>query len=67
MPTDIDRDEARRLIALGVPVIEVMPREEYEHAHLPGAVQIPLGKLDRQTTKALRPDRPVIVYCHGFQ
>jgi rhodanese-related sulfurtransferase len=67
MPTDIDREDVRRLIALGVPVIEVLPRDEYEYAHLPGAVHMPLKKLDRQTTKVLHPDRPVIVYCHDFQ
>ncbi|HEY3079812.1 MAG TPA: rhodanese-like domain-containing protein [Chloroflexota bacterium] len=67
MPTDIDREEVRRLIALGVPVIEVLGREEYEYAHLPGAVHIPLRKLDRDTTQALRADRSVIVYCNDFQ
>jgi rhodanese-related sulfurtransferase len=67
MPTDVDREEVRRLIALGVPLIEVLGRESYEYAHLPGAVHIPLRKLDRGTTQALRPDRPLIVYCNDFQ
>ncbi|MDP9312001.1 MAG: rhodanese-like domain-containing protein [Chloroflexota bacterium] len=67
MPTEIHRDETRRLIADGAQLVEVLPTAEYEAEHLPGAINIPLKTLDRQTTARLRHDQPVIVYCHDYQ
>ena len=66
MPTDIDRDEVRRLLDQGAQVVEVLPAEEYEQEHLPGAMNIPLKELTRQAAARLRRDRPVIVYCNDF-
>lgn len=63
MPKDIDRDEARRLIESGAQLVEVLPSSEYEEDHLPGAVNLPLRKLDRQADGLLDRNRPVIVYC----
>jgi rhodanese-related sulfurtransferase len=47
--------------------VDVLPRDEYEDEHLPGAINIPLKELDRETTAKLRRDAPVIVYCHDYQ
>jgi rhodanese-related sulfurtransferase len=55
--------EVRRLLADGVQLVEVLPREEYEEEHLPGAINIPLKELDGDTTARLERDPPVIVYC----
>ena len=63
MPTQIDRDEVRRLVAAGAQLVEVLKPEEYEGDHLPGAVSIPLRNLDGAAAKVLDRDRPVIVYC----
>jgi len=63
MPKDIDRDEARRLIEGGAQLVEVLPASEYEEDHLPGAVNLPLRRLDRQADGLLDRNRPVIVYC----
>jgi rhodanese-related sulfurtransferase len=41
----------------------VLPAEEYDWAHLPGAVNLPLEDLDAGTGQLDR-SRPVIVYCH---
>lgn len=63
MPTSIMRDEVQRLIAAeSAQLVEVLPPAEYEDEHIAGAVSIPLRKLDRETTEALDPGRPVIVY-----
>ncbi|MGH2934324.1 MAG: rhodanese-like domain-containing protein [Gaiellaceae bacterium] len=35
--------------------------------HLPGAINIPLKTLDRETTQQLDRARPVIVYCYDTQ
>jgi rhodanese-related sulfurtransferase len=48
----------------GALVVEVLPADEYEDEHLPGAINIPLKKIDALAPGALAPDRPVIVYCY---
>jgi rhodanese-related sulfurtransferase len=67
VPTKIFRDEVRALLEEGAQLVDVLPREEYEDEHLPGAINIPLKELDRGTTAKLRRDAPVIVYCHDYQ
>ena len=57
------RDEVQRLIAEeSAQLVEVLPPAEFEDEHIAGAISIPLRKLDRETTKALDPGQPVIVY-----
>jgi rhodanese-related sulfurtransferase len=63
MPKGIDRYEVRRLLAAGAQLVEVLKPKEYEKEHLPGAINLPLRNLDRQTTSVFDPNRPVIVYC----
>ena len=63
MPTAIDRDELRKLTDQGAQLVEVLPKDEYDWAHLPGAVNLPLKELDARTGQLDR-SRPVIVYCH---
>ena len=67
MPTTIDREQVQKLTASGTQLVEVMPPEEYEDEHLPGAINIPLKTLDAVTTRQLEPQRPVIVYCYDYQ
>ena len=68
MPTAIFRDGVRRLVQEeGAQLVDVLPREEYEEEHLPGAINIPLKELDRETIARLNRDAPVIVYCHDYQ
>ena len=64
MPADIHRDEVRRLVGRGAQLVDVLPAREYAEDHIPGAINIPLKALNRQTTAQLRRDQPVIVYCH---
>jgi rhodanese-related sulfurtransferase len=67
MPTAVDRDEVQRLVAAGAQLVEVLPQPEYEEEHLPGAINLPLKELNRETAKQLDRDRPVIVYCNDYQ
>ena len=62
MPRPIDREELQRLQAAGAYVVEVLPREEYEEEHLPGALHIPLRDIEDARSR-LEQGRPVIVYC----
>jgi hypothetical protein len=58
MPEQIDRDGVRRLLDQGVQLVEVLPAGEYAEDHLPGAVNLPLRRLERQARQVLdRPDR----------
>jgi len=64
----IDRDEVQRLLREdGAQLVEVLPQDEYEYEHLPGAINIPLKILDRETTSALDRSRPAIAYCYDYQ
>jgi rhodanese-related sulfurtransferase len=45
----------------------VLPPQEFEDEHLPGAINIPLKTLDAATAGQLDRDRPVIVYCWDYQ
>lgn len=63
MPKEIRREEVRRLVAEGAQLVEVLPSPEYEEDHLPGAIHVPLRKIDSQARDLLDRGRPVIVYC----
>jgi len=68
VPFPIDRDEVLRLLHdEEAQLVEVLPPDEYEDEHLPGAINIPLKTLDRETTGLLDRERPVIVYCYDSQ
>ena len=63
MPQPIDRDEVRRLVDAGAQLVEVLPPNEYEEDHLPGAISMPLRRLEKEARSALDRGRPVVVYC----
>lgn len=63
MAVHVDRDRLKELVAEGAQLVEVLPANEYEEEHLPGARNIPLGRLDAQTAATLDESHPVIVYC----
>ena len=67
MPTEIFRDEVRRLLADGAQLVDVLPSQEYQDMHLPGAINIPLKELTEESTARLRKDQPLIVYCWDYQ
>jgi phage shock protein E len=41
----------------------VLPAREYGEEHLPGAINLPLRRIEMQASQVLDPSRPVIVYC----
>ena len=65
MPTAISRDDLQTLTGQGAQLFEVLPAGDYEWAHLPGAVNLPLKELDASSGQLDR-SRPVIVYCHDW-
>ncbi len=47
-----------------VQVLDVRPEDEFALAHLPGAINIPLGKLKRKLAM-LDPSKEIVAYCRG--
>jgi rhodanese-related sulfurtransferase len=66
MIRQISRDELKAKIDRGDPfdLVETLSAEHFEHAHLPGAVNIPLDKVAELAPVRL-PDkqREVVLYC----
>jgi rhodanese-related sulfurtransferase len=69
MMTSIGRDEVQRLVDEQQAIVaEILPRPEYDWAHLPGAAHLPLkGWAIEQIEAGLDRTRPVIVYCNDYQ
>jgi rhodanese-related sulfurtransferase len=67
MPTPIDRDQVRQLLEQRAQLVEVLPQDEYQDEHLPGAMSIPLKTLSPDSVDPLDRDRQVIVYCYDSQ
>jgi len=63
MPTEIGRSDVQRLVERGAQLVEVLPPDEYEEDHLPGAISLPLRRLEPEAVSILDRKRPVIVYC----
>lgn len=61
----IGRDElVRRARAGDVVLVDLRPRDEYEAAHIPGAISIPLDDLERHLTQ-LPSNKEIVAYCRG--
>jgi rhodanese-related sulfurtransferase len=63
MPKEIRREEVRKLVAEGAQLVEVLPSPDYEEDHLPGAIHLPLKKIDSKARDVLDRNRTMIVYC----
>jgi len=58
--------EVKQLLDDGARLVDVLGEDEFERDHLPGAINIPLKRLDEQTVAGLDRKRPVLVYCNDF-
>jgi rhodanese-related sulfurtransferase len=56
-------ERLNELIDEGAQVVEVLPEEEFGEEHLPGAINLPLKKLNAESAAALDRGRAVVVYC----
>jgi len=63
MARSIERDEVQQLMGQGAQIVDVLPAREYAEDHLPGAVNLPLRKIEAEALRGLDPSRPVVVYC----
>jgi rhodanese-related sulfurtransferase len=63
MAQEIDRDGVRRLMEQGAQIVDVLPAQEYGEEHLPGAIHLPLRKIEIEASQVLDPSRAIVVYC----
>ena len=63
MAREIDREQVRRLMEQRAQIVDVLPAREYGEEHLPGAINLPLRRIEAEASLVLDPSRPVIVYC----
>jgi rhodanese-related sulfurtransferase len=63
MAREIDREQVRRFMEQGAQIVDVLPAQEYGEEHLPGAINLPLRRIEAEASQVLDRSRPVIVYC----
>jgi len=66
MTIEVNRADVQALTADGAQLVDVLSEQQYEEEHIPSAINIPLGLLDRLAAR-LRRDEGVIVYCYDYQ
>jgi rhodanese-related sulfurtransferase len=61
----VDRQDLIQRVKQGsVTVLDVRPAEEYQAAHIPGALSVPLADLEALLSKLPR-DQQIVAYCRG--
>ena len=64
-PLEMTREELLARSKAGtVVVLDVRPREEFQAAHIPGALSIPLEQLSDRLSE-IPADREIVAYCRG--
>jgi len=47
-------------------LVEVLPEEDYKGGHIPGAINMPLEKLEDLAIKHLKKTDTIVVYCSSY-
>jgi len=61
----VDAQEARRLVAEGVKVVDVRTPREFAGGHVPGAVNIPHDEIEKRLEEIGPPSTRVLLYCQS--
>ena len=63
----ISRDELRaRLRDRSLIILDVLPKEAYAEAHIPGAVSLPVAEIEAKARQAIsKLTQEIVVYCGG--
>jgi rhodanese-related sulfurtransferase len=67
MAEAVNRNEVQTLTRNGAQVVEVLGTKEYKYAHISGAMNLPLARLNQESASGLIRDRLVILYCYDYQ
>jgi rhodanese-related sulfurtransferase len=60
---DVSPAEARKLVGEGARLIDVRSPAEFAAGHLPGAVNVPVERLNARAKELGSKEKPVVVYC----
>ena len=60
---EVQRQEVQGLLNKGAQIVEILPAHEFDEDHLPGAINLPLRKIETDAKERLDRSRPVVVYC----
>ena len=63
MAREISRERVRLLMDEDAQIVDVLPASAYSQDHLPGAINLPLRRIETEAKRVLDPSRPVVVYC----
>jgi rhodanese-related sulfurtransferase len=63
LPSRIDPESARQLVAGGAVLLDVRSPQEYATQRLPEAVNIPVDQLEARVDEVRQFARPLVVYC----
>jgi rhodanese-related sulfurtransferase len=63
MVREVDREGVQRLVREGAHLVDVLPAREYGEDHLPGAINLPIRRIETEASQVLDPRRAVVVYC----
>ena len=63
----ISRDELRaRLRDRSLIILDVLPKEAYAEAHIPGAISLPVAEIETKARQAISNlTQEIVVYCGG--
>jgi rhodanese-related sulfurtransferase len=63
----ISRDELRaRLRDRSLIILDVLPKEAYAEAHIPGAISLPVAEIEAKARQAISNlTQEIVVYCGG--
>jgi len=61
---DIDIQEAQKRINEGAVLVDVREQNEYDEAHIPGSVLLPLSQL-AERFEELPKDKPLVMQCRS--
>jgi rhodanese-related sulfurtransferase len=67
MPVPVGRGDVQALSCAGAVLLDVLDPDEFAQAHLPGARNLPLGRLTAHRLESLPRDEPVVVYGAGAE
>lgn len=61
-----DQVEAvRQALQRGAKIVDVRTPGEFSGGHVPGAVNLPLGELERNLKKLGKKNKPIVLYCRS--
>src|SRR5260370_172169 len=60
---EIVREQVRRFMEQRAQIVDVLPAREYAEEPMPGAINLPLPRIEAEGSQVLDPSRLVVVYC----